>query len=123
MTTIPTKISKKVPLPEKPSRALKYPFDSLQVGESFEVPGNKMLSIAATSSKKSRGDKKFTWRVTGENIITVWRTAAIILGILFASGAAQAQYNNLDGACGDTPSVPFGCQSVCTSGYWQIVCR
>jgi hypothetical protein len=63
-----------VPLPPTRRMGTLYPWDQLQVGQSFEVPGGNFKSLASGAHKagKVRG-KKFVVRPT-ETGARVWRT-------------------------------------------------
>lgn len=75
------KINKNVPIPESHgSRALKYPYATMKVGDNFLFSTNKdqktrMLcsaSYSGFSRLKTKGKWKFTLRTTDEGIY-VWR--------------------------------------------------
>lgn len=73
------KIDKNVPMPKAKAK-LKYPFNEMQVGDSFEVPcteeERKSLQIKLASSSGMYGRKhgaKFTTRQS-DNGIRIWRT-------------------------------------------------
>lgn len=74
------KIDKDVPMPKAKAK-LKYPFNEMNVGDSFEVPctkeESKAMQIKLASSSGMYGRKygaKFTTRQS-ENGIRIWRTA------------------------------------------------
>lgn len=56
----------------------KYPFDQMEVGDSFYVKGDQKkkvaVGVAVTYYKKFHANKKFTCRTSSEGI-RVWRTA------------------------------------------------
>ena len=67
-------IEKNVPMP-KTSRVSKYPFDKLEVGDSFLVAGGKKGTVAAAANAAAkRLERKFTVRVV-EDGVRVWRIA------------------------------------------------
>jgi hypothetical protein len=63
------KIEKNIPIPDK----LAYPFDALEIGDSFEVQGKTTKQFAGKVyiSGKKLG-KKFTMRATTAGV-RVWR--------------------------------------------------
>lgn len=66
-----------IPLPPIPGREGVYPFDELEVGQSFFVPFIKEaheMSGSVTSYNKTRAPKKFASR-TVDGGVRVWRTA------------------------------------------------
>ena len=73
-------IMKDVPIPPKRLRGRppgsKYPFDRLEVGESFYIASTKVkpASMASITSRQNKMlvPKKFTTRTTAKGI-TVWR--------------------------------------------------
>ena len=62
---------------KKPVRASKYPFRKMQVGDSFEVTGEKAGQFQKSVSvlTKNLTNRKFATRKTAENTVRVWRTA------------------------------------------------
>jgi hypothetical protein len=64
-----------VPLPPTQRAGTLYPWDQLQVGQSFEVPGGNLASLSSGAHKagKTRG-KKFVARPTDAGC-RVWRVA------------------------------------------------
>ena len=67
-------ISKDVPLPE-PIKRHNYPYEDLQVGESFWVSGISMQSLCNSNRRKSKLlDRKFVCRKEGDGV-RVWRVA------------------------------------------------
>lgn len=65
-------IEKGIPVP--PDARNKYPFDALNVGDSFLVPvGNFNTLRAAAYFKGKRSGKKYVARLTDKGI-RVWRT-------------------------------------------------
>lgn len=68
------KISKDVPVPP-PIRRMNYPYEQLQVGESFWVEGVSMQSLCNANRRQSkRLERKFICRREGEGV-RVWRVA------------------------------------------------
>lgn len=68
------KISKDVPVPP-PIRRMNYPYEQLQVGESFWVEGVTMQSLCNANRRQSkRLSRKFVCRREGEGV-RVWRVA------------------------------------------------
>lgn len=68
------KLTSSVPVPGK-DRPFKYPFNTMQVGQSFLAPlylRHNMRVLVSYHKRRGRGD--FTCRVTPEGI-RVWRTA------------------------------------------------
>ena len=65
-------ITKKVPLPEVRSKNV-YPYDEMEVEDSFYVEGVSSQNICNCNYKRNKlGDKKFTVRKEG-NGFRVWR--------------------------------------------------
>lgn len=62
-------IEKNVPLP---TASYKYPFDSMELGDSFHVKTNK-ISASVYVYNKANKDKKFVSRKDGDGY-RVWRT-------------------------------------------------
>jgi hypothetical protein len=64
-----------VPLPPRYGHSL-YPWDRLEVGQSFEVKGVTLASMASGAAKagRSRG-RKFVARATDSGGVRVWRVA------------------------------------------------
>jgi hypothetical protein len=72
------KIEKNVPVPPKEGRPNKYPFESMDVGDSFELKGvPKTTALNSANSWASRHNKKakFIIRYDKETkILRLWRT-------------------------------------------------
>ena len=75
-------IVKNVPIPEKAmprnTKGSKYPFASMEVGDSFFVPKEKNTLATHASVVGKRINMKFTTRMVdkdGVSCIGVWRTA------------------------------------------------
>lgn len=69
------KIQKNIPIPTKMSTGRKsiYPFESMDIGDSFAAPAGKAKSVRSKVTKENKlGDKKFTVR-TIDKYIRVWR--------------------------------------------------
>lgn len=67
-------ISKDVPVPP-PIRRMNYPYEQLQVGESFWVAGVSMQSLCNANRRQSkRLERKFICRREGDGV-RVWRVA------------------------------------------------
>lgn len=62
-----------IPIPASPTLKL-YPFEELEVGQSFAVPIAKKSSVQAIATRHSRNGKRFTTRTIGDEM-RVWRTA------------------------------------------------
>lgn len=72
-------IDKNVPLTtHRRGRARKYPFSSMEVGDSFFVPGKSTLGISGSVSqaRKAFGGSYATRTVTENGVsgVRVWRT-------------------------------------------------
>lgn len=70
------KIEKGIPLPKQNGRAVRYPFDGMEINDSFYVPGIKSSadirgSIGYAMAKRGW---KFACRKDGDGV-RVWRTA------------------------------------------------
>ena len=66
---------KNIPIPETKYRKSKYPFATMEVGESFAVPGYTRelhQRMSGTSYQYRCGYKKFTIRRDGDSV-RVWR--------------------------------------------------
>jgi hypothetical protein len=76
--TIP--IEKGIIMPEKKIRSTVYPFEGMEVGDSFMVYGKytreKMQSIGVSINyhEKKFSGRKYSARKTEDNTIRVWRT-------------------------------------------------
>lgn len=68
------KIEKNVPLPAKNGGTLKYPWDALKVGDSFEVMGRTNGRQLCIQASMTRAPKAFESRVI-KGKTRVWRTA------------------------------------------------
>lgn len=67
-------ISKDVPVPP-PIRRMNYPYEQLQVGESFWVAGVSMQSLCNANRRQSkRLERKFICRRENEGV-RIWRVA------------------------------------------------
>lgn len=69
-----------IPLPTRKGRGLSYPFDDLDIGDSFFVPNRSSSDIQACKAlaKQRRPGTDYTTRtavVDGTSGIRVWRTA------------------------------------------------
>ena len=71
------KIDSNVPMPAPRAKERKYPLDSLDVGQSFFVPGVEMASVSGSISKGARQMKiKCQCRAVvegGVSGVRVWR--------------------------------------------------
>lgn len=68
------KIDKNIPLPAKREH-LTYPFKELEVGDSFEVPEGKEMSVRSlVSIRNGRGKEQYSVR-TIDGIVRAWRIA------------------------------------------------
>lgn len=73
-------IEKGIPIPEKAHANCKYPWDKMEVGDSFVVPRNvkprqhDKLRCYASGVGKKRG-QTFYVKPEGENGFRIWRTA------------------------------------------------
>jgi len=73
-------IEKGIPIPVQSvgGRYAKYPWDTMEVGDSFFVPGITTVRFSMTSLTKRLKPKKFTARTMvkdSQNGVRVWRTA------------------------------------------------
>lgn len=67
-------VDSRIPIPSRYSRA-QYPWDSMRVGDSFFVPGEKRESMAVRSAARYRAAKtgeRYTVRKK-DNGVRVWR--------------------------------------------------
>ncbi|MBA7529769.1 hypothetical protein ES705_21968 [subsurface metagenome] len=76
-------IEKDIPIPDACELSRKYPFQKMNIGDSFTIEAtqeniNKLRSSVATAAyswaKRKGDDRKFSTRVNG-NEIGVWRVA------------------------------------------------
>jgi len=70
-------LDKGVPIPKRPvgGRNLIYPFHIMEVGDSFEFPAERKLSVSALAGLRGREiGAKFSIRKTGQTY-RCWRTA------------------------------------------------
>jgi len=76
MTGIP-KIETDVPIPTVGKSRLTYPFNAMQVGDSFAVPVSKAASMrnCAHHYQKKHGHKYLTRRNRTGTQVRVWRVA------------------------------------------------
>lgn len=64
--------SEKVPIPPQ---VLKYPLDTMEVGDSFTVGIKDRSNVSARASRVgTKTGKKFTVRKVDDNTLRVWRT-------------------------------------------------
>jgi len=79
MTNAPkVQIESGIPIPDDrrvnlDSKAPKYPWRHLQIGESFVAPAHASTSV--TRANKVYGDRKFTARRLGDGTCRFWRIA------------------------------------------------
>ena len=67
-------ITKAIPLPQ-PMKRYNYPYEQLQVGESFWVPSVKVQHMCNANRRQGkRLERKFVCRKEGEGV-RVWRVA------------------------------------------------
>ena len=75
----PNTIERGVPLATIQRRrdAVKYPFDQLQVGDSFVFPSEVNITVARSSASyfAKRDNKRFAIRTLDTNVIRCWRVA------------------------------------------------
>ena len=65
------KIEKNVPFAER-----KYPFNKMEVGDSFEVPAVLWLTARTSATQFGRRhNRKFAARLTGPDTGRIWRIA------------------------------------------------
>jgi hypothetical protein len=60
-------IEKDVPIPENAvgtDRRAKYPFNSMEIGDAFFVPGDKKMTSTITSAAQRNGRKYTHWRAS-----------------------------------------------------------
>ena len=65
-----------VPVPKEYPQA-KYPFGSMEVGDSFVVPNELRQRVAGAASQYTRRSDykiKFTTRSMGDGTVRIWRT-------------------------------------------------
>ena len=64
-------IDKHIPLP------MKYPFDGMEVGDSFLVPSHVNRTTVSVAAKRwgEKHDVKFTIRMTEDRKLRCWRIA------------------------------------------------
>lgn len=62
-------ITKGKPIPKKPS----YPFATMRVYESFDVPSNKQNSVSAMACRYGKKHNKKFKVNTFDGVTTVWR--------------------------------------------------
>lgn len=71
------KIQKGIEMPNTKGRKMKYPFDTMEVGDSFEYPKgrakNSVLSSAKSWAKRNKEKKDFAVR-TVDGKFRLWRT-------------------------------------------------
>ena len=71
----PIVIEKNIPLPPRQNRASTYPFDDLEVGDSFFIEGKSAKSFGSTvQAAAKRTGAKFTTRAFDDGV-RVWRIA------------------------------------------------
>jgi len=64
-------IEKGIPLPARPNKV--YPFDQMEVGDSFLIPDHKYRAVQAAASRAGKcSGKRFTVRNTKEGY-RCWR--------------------------------------------------
>lgn len=73
------KIEKGVPLPadDRPGRRAKYPFEDMDIGDSFFVPGHMKMASTISAAGRKLG-MKFRYKVqteSGTEGTRVWRVA------------------------------------------------
>lgn len=70
-------VEKNVPVPEGGRSSVKYPFKTMEVGDSFTVEAGKEMSVrsSATYYKKIQPGAQYTIRRMEDNTLRVWRTA------------------------------------------------
>ncbi len=73
------KIEKNVPLPGRTAaRNNRYPFDDMEVGDSFHVPADKLVLRGLRASvryKSAKSGKRFATRKLASGDCRVWRAA------------------------------------------------
>ncbi len=70
------KIEKGIPIPERAGKNNKYPWRAMEVGDSFEIPSEKVASCrfaASYFSKRNGGAYKFTIRQQDNGTHRCWR--------------------------------------------------
>lgn len=72
------KVDRNIPIPPKEGRPNKYPFESMKIGDSFEVrdvPKTTVLNAANSWAKRHNKKVKFEIRYDKEKrILRIWRT-------------------------------------------------
>ena len=58
-----------------PSSKSKYPFKTMAVGDSFEIPQSNYHPAQVSSQYYKRHGKQFTWRKQANGSYRCWRTA------------------------------------------------
>ena len=68
-------VTKDVPVP--PRRAIRYPFGTMEVGDSFTCPYSKLASVKSNLTRYKRMfpklKREFTHRPEGDDRLRVWR--------------------------------------------------
>jgi len=70
------KIDKGIPLPARKGRAKKYPFDQMDIGDSFLVPVGATKSDSSIYSSMSQAKKRLNINLTCARVdggVRVWR--------------------------------------------------
>ena len=66
---------RKYPIPDTSKRELKYPWKTMEVGDSFSVPVSQYNNVNSSKSQVGkRIGRKFTGKIIGD-IYRVWRIA------------------------------------------------
>lgn len=105
-------IEDNVPLPNHLGGTA-YPFDRLEIGQSFFVPNKKLSSFTAlTQYYKTKLRRKFTCR-TMDGGVRVWRVACAVLFSLACLTPAHAEWY----VAGDVLHNRFSCPTV--DGTWK----
>lgn len=69
-------IKKGVPIPSiyGAGRKKKYPFDTMHIGDCFEVSDQEIHRVrAAVQYTQRNGNRQFVTRQTGPKVFTIWR--------------------------------------------------
>lgn len=68
-------VDKDIPMPKQRARETKYPYDKLDIGDSFTVPD---LSVQVVCNMNYRYGKKLSRKFvarSADNVVRVWRSA------------------------------------------------
>lgn len=66
-------IEKGIPIPPK-SRRSKYPWEQMEIGDSFQVEGQKSVGFPKAFLEKGWEFERRTYQENGTDFVRVWRT-------------------------------------------------